>query len=59
MINPVLDRSTDTVAVAAVTSPFWLPFIESTSEVAASFVPILGVLWLLIQIVGYFRRKDK
>jgi hypothetical protein len=56
-MNEVLDRSTDTVAVAAVVSPFWLPVLQDVSTLAALFVPILGAVWLIVQIVGYLRRK--
>jgi hypothetical protein len=42
---------TDTGAVAAIASPWWLPALHSVSDVAALVLPILGVLWLLLQIV--------
>jgi hypothetical protein len=58
-MNEALDRSTDTVAAAAVVSPFWLPILQDVSGIAALIVPILGAIWLVVQIVGYFRRKDK
>lgn len=44
------DRATDIVAVGAVTSPFWMPTLGQLSQIAAAATPILGVLWLLIQI---------
>lgn len=57
--NTVIDRSTDVVAGAAVASPIWLPWLQQTSEVAALLVPIFGVIWLVIQIVGYLSRREK
>jgi hypothetical protein len=42
---------TDTGAVAAIVSPWWLPALHSVSDVAALILPILGVLWLCLQIV--------
>jgi hypothetical protein len=42
---------TDTGAVAAIVSPWWLPALHSVSDVAALVLPILGVLWLCLQIV--------
>lgn len=42
---------TDTGAVAAIASPWWLPALHSVSDVAALVLPILGVLWLLLQII--------
>ena len=41
---------TDTGAVAAIASPWWLPALHSVSDVAALVLPILGVLWLCLQI---------
>jgi hypothetical protein len=57
--NTIVDRSTDVVAGAAVTSPVWLPWLQQTSEIAALLVPIFGVIWLVIQIVGYLSRREK
>lgn len=42
---------TDTGAVAAIASPLWLPALHTVSEVAALVLPIIGVLWLCLQIV--------
>lgn len=42
---------TDTGAVAALTSPVWLPALHTASEFAALILPILGATWLLLQIV--------
>jgi hypothetical protein len=37
-------------AIAAVTSPWWLPPLQSVSEVAGLILPIAGVFWIIIQI---------
>jgi len=38
------------VSAAAITSPLWLQAIKPYSDVAAVFVPILGCLYLSLQI---------
>lgn len=45
-----INSVTTTSAVAAVSSPWWLPLLNSASELAGLIFPILGVLLLLIQI---------
>lgn len=57
--NNIIDRGTDVVAGAAVASPIWLPWLQQTSEIAGLLVPILGVIWLAVQIFGYLKRKEK
>lgn len=42
---------TDTGAIAAVASPWWLPALHQVSDVAALLLPIAGVIWLVVQIV--------
>lgn len=54
------DTITTAGATAAVISPFWLPWLNTTSEIASVILPILGVLWLVVQIVAKvreFRRR--
>jgi hypothetical protein len=31
-------------------TPFWLPSLSTVSEVAATATPILGAIWLIVQI---------
>lgn len=61
--NPVVENTTTAAAVAAVASPVWLPWLHTASEVAATIAPILGVVWLVVQIVTktveMFRKKGK
>lgn len=50
---PVLsDRVTTVVAAAAVGTPLWLPSIQQVSTHAALWMPILGVTWLIVQIIA-------
>lgn len=44
------DTLTTATAGAAVASPFWLPSLQTFSEIASIMLPILGALWLLVQI---------
>lgn len=44
------ERATDAIAVAGATSPIWLPALSDVSQVAALLLPILGVVWLIVQI---------
>ena len=45
------DQMTNGVAAAAASSPLWLPSLEQISTVSAQLLPVLGVTWLIIQIV--------
>lgn len=54
--SQVATLTTNTVAAAAVTSPLWL---QNLSNGAAVLLPILGCLWLLIQIFYHFRKVSK
>lgn len=56
MITPKINAL---VATGAITSQSWLPEIGRVSEVAETWLPILGCMWLLIQITGYFLKKRK
>lgn len=50
---------TDVGAAAALTSPYWLPTLQEVSQIAALVLPILGALWLVIQISHYVYRNIK
>ena len=41
---------TDTASLVAIASPWWLPLLKQTSEIAALVLPIMGVIWLGVQI---------
>jgi hypothetical protein len=57
MNQGVVDKITTGVAGASLASPIWLPWLKTVSEVAALLLPILGLTWLLIQMVGWFRGR--
>jgi hypothetical protein len=50
---------TDTASVVAIASPWWLPLLKETSEVAAYILPILGAIWLATQIGWKWYRELK
>lgn len=50
---------TDTASVVAIASPWWLPWLKETSEIAAYVLPIMGVLWLATQIGFKFYHQFK
>jgi len=37
-------------AAGAAISPWWLPILRDVSEIAGILAPILGALWLIIQM---------
>lgn len=49
MSHPI-DTITNTVAVASLAVPLWLPSLQETSQFAALIIPILGAAWLILQI---------
>ncbi|WP_420023752.1 hypothetical protein ACN9JG_06230 [Cereibacter azotoformans] len=46
----VLTQATHAVAVASIISAAWIPTLKEASEIAGYLMPILGVIWLLVQI---------
>ena len=44
------DKVSAVVSVSMISSPFWLHYIKEVSDVAAMFVPILGCVYLTLQI---------
>lgn len=52
---------TDIAALGAVASPFWLHLVQVVSDGSAIALPIIGVIWLVIQIglklYPLFRKK--
>jgi hypothetical protein len=46
-----------TAAATAVASPWWLPFLHSVSDTAALVAPILGVMWLALQITHFIVKR--
>lgn len=44
------EKITNWLAAGAIASPAWLPSLQDISQVAALLLPILGVIWLALQI---------
>lgn len=54
-----VESANKATAIAAVASPWWLPTLHTMSDVAALALPIMGVLWLCVQIVIALYRVKK
>lgn len=48
----MMERVTNTVAAGAVVSPWWLPSLSDISQFAALMLPVLGCVWLIVQIIA-------
>lgn len=46
------DPVTNATAAGALSSPLWIPKLSEVSTMAAEILPILGAIWLVVQIVG-------
>ena len=61
--NNPLENATTAIAASAVASPVWLPWLHDASQVAATVAPLLGAVWLIVQIIAkvveIFRKKAK
>ncbi len=58
MLNPIVDKTTTSIAVGAVASPWWLPTLSEVSHTAGQLLPIAGLVWILVQFLAVmFRRK--
>lgn len=53
------ERVTDGVAVGAVSSPLWLPILEGVSQAGALALPVLGSVWLILQMYWFIKDKKK
>lgn len=47
----IAEKVTNAVAAAGVASPWWLPKLADVSQAFTLLLPILGGLWLVIQIL--------
>lgn len=57
-MNPIVDKTTTSIAFGAVVSPWWLPSLAEVSHTAAQLLPVAGLLWIIVQfLVLMFRRK--
>jgi len=50
-VEAMMERATNAIAAGAVASPWWLPSLADVSQFAGLLLPILGVIWLLVQII--------
>jgi hypothetical protein len=46
------DTITSAAAGVAITSPTWLPMLQGVSVIAGTLLPILGAIWLIVQIIS-------
>lgn len=51
MTIPQLEKAADVGAVGAIVSPIWLPHLHDVSTWAGELAPVLGCVWLILQIV--------
>jgi len=62
LVNTVFETGAEkagaAISVGMITTPIWLQYLQSVSQVAALLAPILGCIYLLMQI-GFklFSRK--
>lgn len=55
-----LTKATTGIAGAGVILPAWWPSLAESSNVAAQLVPIVSLVWLVLQIIRHLRgRKEK
>lgn len=57
MNDPVIQKISSGIAAGAAISPWWLPALKAASDVAGMLLPIVGVIWLLVQMVAFLRRR--
>ena len=48
----ISDTTTNIAAAGALVSPFWIPRLSELSTMAAEILPILGAVWLIVQILS-------
>jgi len=56
---PSHETANKAVVVAALASPWWVEVLHQTSDVAALTMPILGLVFLIAQMIVWFRRQGK
>lgn len=57
MRDTIIERTTTAVAGAGILSPAWIPALKDASEIAGLVLPILGVVWLIVQIITRIMRQ--
>jgi hypothetical protein len=58
-MNPIAEATKAASGLAAATSPWWLTGLKALSDGAAFVLPILGVIWLVIQMTDWYLKKRK
>ncbi|HBD90231.1 MAG: hypothetical protein A2092_15785 [Rhodobacteraceae bacterium GWE1_64_9] len=53
----ILTKATTGVATGGITMPVWWPTLSDTSNWAAQMVPIVSLIWIVLQIVFVVRRR--
>jgi hypothetical protein len=56
-MNPIAEATKAVSGVAAATSPWWLVGLKAVSDGAALILPVLGVIWLVVQMTDWIIRK--
>jgi hypothetical protein len=55
--EPLIQKISSGIAAGAAISPWWLPALKAASEVAGMLLPVLGVVWLIVQMIAFFRGR--
>jgi hypothetical protein len=55
----VYNTTSNFVAAGMFFSPVWLPSLATVSGFCATVAPILGAIWLIVQIVAKLREMRK
>ena len=56
MKDTIIERTTTAIAAGGISAPVWLPPLKEASEIAGMILPILGVVWLIVQIITRIMR---
>lgn len=58
-MNPTVEALKGAGGLAAVASPWWLPVLQTVSQGAALILPILGVVYLVMQMTDWIRKRKQ
>lgn len=60
MTSEASQSTTNGMAALGATSPLWYwPILEHTSNIAVMLVPIVSLIWLVLQIAAFIIKKLK
>ncbi len=51
--------TTNMMAASAVVSHWWLPYLQTSSDIATQLLPIAGLGWLIIQAYFFIKKNRK